>query len=166
MPAKSHRELDIYKLAHELAVRVHHVSLDLPKFEQYEEASQLRRSAKSIVGNIVEGYGRRRYRNEWLRFLTYAQASCDETIAHLKLLSDTGSLDRDMASKLTRDYADLGRKIYRFTRYVESSALPPREAHSEPKTRNPESETCSSEPGPRNLEPGTGNLERAPRSDS
>lgn len=155
MPAKSYRELDIYKLSHELAVRVHPICLNLPKFEQYEEASQLRRSSKSIVGNIVEGYGRRRYRNEWLRFLTYAQASCDETIAHLKLLSDTGSLDGHIASKLTEEYANLGRKIYRFTRYVESSALPPREVDSEPAARNPEPGTGNSEPGTCNSEPGT-----------
>ncbi len=33
---------------------------------------------KSIHSNIVESYGRRRYPNDYIRFLTYAQASCDE----------------------------------------------------------------------------------------
>jgi len=41
----------------------------LPKFEMYEEGSQIRRSAKSVAANIVEGYGRRRYKQEFIRFL-------------------------------------------------------------------------------------------------
>ena len=48
----------------------------LPAFELYEEGSQIRRSVKSVKSNIVEGYGRRRYKQDYIRFLTYAQASC------------------------------------------------------------------------------------------
>jgi len=51
----SHRDLDIYKLAFELAVRVHRESLKLPKFELYEQGSQLRRSSKSVKDQIAEG---------------------------------------------------------------------------------------------------------------
>jgi hypothetical protein len=57
--AQSYKDLEIYQLAHRLAVEVHQVSLNLPKFEAYEEASQLRRAAKSVSANIVEGFGRR-----------------------------------------------------------------------------------------------------------
>jgi len=35
---------------------------ELPRFEMYEEGAQIRRSAKSIVANIVEGFGMRRYK--------------------------------------------------------------------------------------------------------
>jgi len=44
----------------------------LPRFELYEEGSQIRKSSKSIKSTIVEGYGRRRYQQEDIRFLTYA----------------------------------------------------------------------------------------------
>ena len=45
----NYRNLEVYRLAHELAVEIHRMTLsELPKFEQYEEASQIRRSAKSI----------------------------------------------------------------------------------------------------------------------
>ena len=59
---------------------------DLPKFEMFEEGSQIRKSSKSIVNTIVEGFGRREYQQEYTRFLTYALASCDETKEHLEIL--------------------------------------------------------------------------------
>ena len=75
---QSYKELEIYKLSMKLMGDVHTVSLnDLPKFEMYEEGSQIRRSSKSIVSNIVEGYGRRYYKKEFIKFLTYAAASCE-----------------------------------------------------------------------------------------
>ncbi len=48
---KSYRDLDIYKIAFELSIKVHHLSLKLPKFELYEQGSQVRRSSKSIKDN-------------------------------------------------------------------------------------------------------------------
>jgi four helix bundle protein len=86
---KSYHELEIYVLAKELAVRAHKMTLEmLPKFELYEEGSQIRRSSKSIVSTIVEGYGRRRYKNDFILFLTYAVASCDETKSPIEMLSE------------------------------------------------------------------------------
>ena len=82
--SKSYKSLDVYKLAQELAIEIHRMSLsDLPRFEMYEEGGQIRRSSKSVVSNIVEGYGRKYYKNEFVKFLTYALASCDETKEHL-----------------------------------------------------------------------------------
>ena len=55
--AKSYRDYEIWQMAYELAVRVHKMTLaKLPKFEMFEEASQIRRSSKSISSNIVEGF--------------------------------------------------------------------------------------------------------------
>ncbi len=43
----SYRDLDIYKLAFDYSIEVHHESLKLPKFELYEQGSQVRRSSKA-----------------------------------------------------------------------------------------------------------------------
>ncbi|MEK6571081.1 MAG: four helix bundle protein, partial [Bacteroidota bacterium] len=58
---KGYEKLDVFKLSRELAIRVHHMTMNLPRFEMYEEGSQIRRSAKSVPGNIVEGYCLRRH---------------------------------------------------------------------------------------------------------
>ena len=66
-----YKELEIYKIAFELAIRVHHISLKLPKFEMFEQGSQIRRSSKGIKDTISEGYGRRRYKPEYVKYLIY-----------------------------------------------------------------------------------------------
>jgi len=117
---KSYKDLEIYLLSKKLAVRVHGMTLDdLPKFEMFEEGSQIRRSSKSIVSNIVEGYGRRRYKNEFVRFLTYAVGSCDETKAHLEMLYETGSLKKqNIFKQLINGYEEVGPKLFRFREAV------------------------------------------------
>lgn len=45
--------------------------------------------------NILEGYGRKRYKMEYIKFLTYSIASNDETIDHLENLFETKSLKNE-----------------------------------------------------------------------
>ncbi len=94
---------------------------NLPKFEMYEEGSQIRRSSKSIVSNIVEGFGRRRYKKEFIQFLTYAISSCDETKVHLEVLYETESLKKDIFEVLFHRYKELGAKLYNFREAVINS---------------------------------------------
>jgi len=116
----SYRDLEIYKLAFELAVKVHLASLKLPKFELFEQGSQIRRSSKSIKDQIAEGYGRRRYKAEYVKFLIYSQSSCDETLSQLEMLN---TLYPEMTEflTLTDDYEILGRKINRYIEYVDNN---------------------------------------------
>ena len=116
---QSYKDLEIYLLAKDLAVKVHKMTLeDLPKFEMYEEGSQIRRSSKSIVSNIAEGFGRRRYKNEFIQFLTYAVASCDETKVHLELLYETRSIKKDLFEELFHGYEELFAKLFNFRKTV------------------------------------------------
>jgi four helix bundle protein len=116
---KSYRDLEIYNLSYELAIKVHKMSLKLPKYEIFEERSQLRRSSKGITSTIVEGYGRRRYKLDFIKFLVYAHASCDETILHLNFIKDTHDIAEKDISFFLNEYEKLGRKINKFIQYVE-----------------------------------------------
>ncbi|MFY7901161.1 MAG: four helix bundle protein [Chitinophagaceae bacterium] len=71
---KSYKDLNIYKEARALAIEIHQLSLHLPKFELFEEGSQIRKSSKAVSSAIVEGYARRRYKADFIKFLVYAQA--------------------------------------------------------------------------------------------
>ena len=119
---KSYRELDIYNDSKKLAIEVHKVTLLLPKFELYEEGSQIRRSSKSVTAMIVEGYGRKRYKADFIKFLIYAQAECDETIVHLDFLFETESLkDKNKYDDLRSRYDLLSKRINKFIQWVEDN---------------------------------------------
>ena len=116
----SYRDLEIWQEARLLAADIHRMTLQLPKYEMYETGSQIRRSAHSVRSNIVEGYGRRRYKQEFIRFLVYSHSSCDETVDHLEALHDCGSLaDTDMCAALHDRLVLLSRKINLFIQAVE-----------------------------------------------
>ena len=118
---KSHKDLDIFTLALSLFHRTHRISLQLPKYELYELGSQIRRSSDSVATNIVEGYGRKRYKMDFIKFLTYSHASNLETICHIeKLVVLYPNLSAEL-TVLQKEYDILGAKLFSFIRYVENN---------------------------------------------
>jgi len=115
----SYKDLDIFKMAFELAIEVHKMTFKLPKYEIYEQGSQVRRSSKSIKDQIVEGYGRRKYKKEFIKFLTYSHASCDETISQLEMINRL-HFQKNPITHLIDRYNILGSKINSFITYVEN----------------------------------------------
>jgi len=114
---KSYRDLDIYQESYQLALDVHKLSLKLPNYEMYETGSQVR--TKSITANIVEGYGRKIYKAEFIRFLIFSNSSCEETIIHLNFIRDLHDNLIEEAYIFIERYTELSKKIYRFIEYVE-----------------------------------------------
>jgi four helix bundle protein len=128
----SYKKLDIWERARKVSIAIHKMILkELDKFEMYEEGSQIRRSSKSVRSNIVEGYGRRRYVNEYIRFFTFSIASNDETIDHLETLFETGSLkNKTLYDDLHEQIEILGKKLNLFIQSIE------RNIHKPPATNN------------------------------
>jgi len=118
---KNYKDLEIYRLSYDLAVKIHKISLKLPSYETFEEGSQIRRSSKSITSCIVEGYGRKKYKADFIKFLIYAHASCDETILHLNFIKDTHQFISKEIHGFFNAYDELGGKINKFIKYVEKN---------------------------------------------
>ena len=74
---RPHSNLEAWKEAIELVVRVYKVTESFPKDERFGLTSQLRRAAVSIPANIAEGAARRSEK-EFLYFLSIAQGSASE----------------------------------------------------------------------------------------
>ncbi len=115
----SYKELEIYKIAYKLAIEVHKMTLTLPNYDLYEQGNQIRRLSKSIKDNIAEGFGRRRYEAEFIRFLIFSQASCDEAISQLTMINEIHFPDSKLNSMI-QEYDVLGRKLNKFIQYVEN----------------------------------------------
>ena len=121
----SYKRLEIWQIARELVIDIHKMTLcKLPKFEMFEEGRQIRKSIKSVKSTIVEGYGRRRYKQEFIRFLIYAIASNDETTDHLETLFETESLtDQELYHDLSERLDKLGKKLNLFIKSVSKNHI-------------------------------------------
>ena len=118
---KNYKDLDIYIISMDLFLTLHPKTLKLPKYELYELGSQLRRSSDSVVSNIVEGYGRRKYKADFIRFLVFSHASCLETINHIYKISVLYPDLKEEFEPLIQMYENLGGKIFNFISYVEKN---------------------------------------------
>ena len=114
---KSYKDLSIYQTAFQLAKEVHVLSFKMPKYEIYELGSQARRSAQSIRANIVEGYGRRKYKADFIKFLVYADGSLLETESHLNMISELYTIEG--ISVIIEKYNQPGKQLNKFIQYVE-----------------------------------------------
>lgn len=82
----------------------------------------MRRSSKAVTAMIVEGYGRKRYKADYVKHLVYALGECDESILHLDFLFETGSLKNESEFRsLTTAYDALSRRINKFVQWMEEN---------------------------------------------
>jgi four helix bundle protein len=118
---QNYRDLEVFKEAKRLAIQIHKISLTLPKFELYE----VRRSSKAIASLIVEGYARKRYKADFVKYLVYALGECDETILHLEFLFETKSFkDEEVYHQLRKEYEVLCKRLNSYLKWVEDSWNP------------------------------------------
>ncbi len=116
---KSYKDLEIYQLSLELALKIRELTLKLESHDRYEVGSQIRRSSQRVKDTIVEGYGRKRYKADFIKFLVYSYAS------HLEAKSQDEFLYKALNDEtwLTtyNELDHLGIKIYNFINYVEAN---------------------------------------------
>ncbi|MDD5326916.1 MAG: four helix bundle protein [Phycisphaerae bacterium] len=72
-------DLEIYKSAREYRKKIYSLAKQLPEFEKYNLANQMRRAAVSLTNNIAEGHGRFHYQ-ENIQFLRQSRGSLEELI--------------------------------------------------------------------------------------
>ncbi len=92
------RKLDVWELAHALAVDVYRVAIRIRGSDHAAIRNQMLRASASIPTNIVEGTGQRSAK-EFARFLSIALNSASELEYHLILAHDTRAIaDNDFES--------------------------------------------------------------------
>ena len=102
---KGFEDLNAWQLARRLMIECHELAKALPGFERFDLVSQIRRSSKSVMANIAEGYGRYHYLDS-LRFYYFARGSLNETINHIITAHDLSYINDERHQALY----DLGRE--------------------------------------------------------
>ena len=113
---RSFSDLDVYKRLYQLMLSVHkNVLIHLPREERFELGSQLRRSSKSPVALIAEGYARKNYRKDWQKYIKEAIGECNEMIVHLSCCRDLYAEHTDVTllNSLIEGYDIGGKQLYR-----------------------------------------------------
>ena len=112
-PLRSHEDLEAYRLAMDLLVRVHKLARELPSEERHDLARQMRRASKSIPANIAEGFGKRQSVNEFKQYMRTAMASANEMETHLKIAARLGYAPQAGLAELIDGYNHVGRQLNR-----------------------------------------------------
>jgi four helix bundle protein len=86
-------------------------SKTFPADERFSLTSQIRRSSRSVVANIAEGYRKRQYTNMFVSKLADADAEATETQVWLDFALDCGYMARDRHRQLLAGYEEIGRML-------------------------------------------------------
>jgi four helix bundle protein len=88
-PARTFRDLTVWRKGHEFVLGVYGFTAGFPKQETYGLCSQMRRAAVSVPANIAEGF-RKRGRADKVRFMNSAEGPLEESRYYLILAQDLG----------------------------------------------------------------------------
>lgn len=104
---RTHRELDVYKLAYSTALEIYELTKTFPKDEIYSLTSQIRRSSRSVTANIAEAFRKRRYPKAFISKLSDAEAEAAETQVWLDYSQDHSYISREITNSINLKYESI-----------------------------------------------------------
>lgn len=108
--AHNFKDLEVWQLGREFAVKVYQITARFPESEKFGLTLQARRSAISVPMNIAEGHGLRSDAG-FSRHLKIALGSLNETETALTIAADLQYLESQQLEALQRECTRLAVKI-------------------------------------------------------
>ena len=115
-PIRNHRELEVYKLAFEAAMRIFEVTKGFPAEERYSLTDQIRRSSRSVCANLAEAWRKRRYVGAFVNKLNDSEAEAAETQTWLEFAVKCDYLDAETGRALCQTYDHILGKLVNMIR--------------------------------------------------
>ncbi|MAG11989.1 MAG: diversity-generating retroelement protein bAvd family protein [Parcubacteria group bacterium] len=110
-------DLDAWKKAHALTLKIYCITKQFPKDEIFGVTSQLRRSSSSVAANIAEGFGRFHFKDKQL-FYFQARGSVVEVQNFLFLARDLEYIDIVTFQDIMKKAVDVKRLVNGLIRAV------------------------------------------------
>ena len=104
-------ELNVYKLAFKSAMEIYSHSKNWPKEERYSLSNQIRRSSRSVCGNIAEAWRKRRYPAHFTSKLSDADSESAETEVWLCFAKNCGYIEDLVFIELSDNYDHICRML-------------------------------------------------------
>ncbi len=108
---RSHRELQVYEMAFEAAIKIFAITQRFPREETYSLTDQIRRSFRSVCSNIAEARRRRRHEGAFQNCLNTSEAEAAETQVWLEFAVTCGYLEKGTARELYTTYNNILGKL-------------------------------------------------------
>jgi four helix bundle protein len=105
---RTYRDLEVFRESYAAALDVSKLAKRFPPFENVELGRQIRKAARSIPANIVEGWAKRNSTLEFKRFLQMAVGSCDEVRLWLEIGRDEGYIPEELYRSQVSRYNRIG----------------------------------------------------------
>ncbi len=115
------RELNVWKKAHSLTLRLYKITRDFPSGERFGLTAQLRRSAASIPTNIAEGCGRGGEK-ELARFMSIAAGSASEVEYQLLLACDLKYMNERIHEEFNQQINEIKKMLNGFIQKLTANA--------------------------------------------
>src|SRR5438552_7015248 len=96
---RTFEDLEVYQVAREFRKKMYAVTRQLPEFEKFELASQIRRAAISLTNIMAEGHGRYHFADQ-VRFFLGSRGSLQELIDDLNVCADENYLEAEKIEAL------------------------------------------------------------------
>jgi len=103
-------ELEAWKTARMLRIRIAEIAKKFPSDERYRLNDQILRSSRSVVANIAEGFGRY-YFKEAMQYFRQARGSLTETMEHISCAFDEGYINAEVEQEFQRLMSRCGQLI-------------------------------------------------------
>ena len=108
---RDHWELDVYKLSVEASMEIFEITKKFPREEMYSLTDQIRRSSRSVSGQIAEGWRRRKYEAAFVNKLNEAEGEAAETQSWLEYSVKCSYMLRMQGKRLHKIYDQIIGKL-------------------------------------------------------
>ena len=109
---RGYRDLNVYRLAYQLALDIHEITKKYPKEEKYSLTDQIRRSSRSVPANLAEAWKKRRYEKAFISKLIDCAGEAGETEVWLDFSKDFGYIKDDQYQEVMDKYDEVNRMLY------------------------------------------------------
>jgi len=111
--AKTYRDLDVYKIAFDGAMKIFELTKGFPKEEKYSLTDQIRRSSRSVTANIAEAWRKRRYKLAFVSKLNDSETEATETQVWLEYSYRCGYINEPVYKEFDQLYEQTIGKLVR-----------------------------------------------------
>lgn len=120
MKIRTHRDLEVYQLAFNAAMKIFEISKKFPKEETYSLTDQIRRSSRSVCGNIAEAFRKRRYPRAFVSKISDSEGESAETQVWLDFSINFKYITEEEYDELNETYENIIGKLVTMSLHPEN----------------------------------------------